>query len=253
MRRLGDVDKACLDRQTRYRHVMTKKILKKELPDAIRDEGGIKVVMAPTEQIPKGLPAAWSKVLRSNDPVRTTLEEIWHPWQQQVPRTIEALQSALRGIALLQTGETAASLLYVFEDDGERFFHRGYRSGSIKGDTCGLSAKELSSRLPAKFLDLYKIHDGWPDGLGVGLLPSRGWFDLTCIYDDDELSEVVPGVPLEDFLVVWEQDSRYLGFDMTKKRPRCLAWEAGEPHEVVPNIVTWLDEEWAQQIADFSD
>ncbi len=230
-----------------------KRLLKKELPDTIRNEGSVRLELAPLKELPKGLPAKWRKVLASADPVPRVLEEIWHPWRLRLPKTVDALEASLRHVALLQTAETPASLLYVFEQDGERYFQRGYRCRPIKGRWGRFSGKELTSRLPRKFLDLYQIHDGWPGGLGCGLLRAKDWYDLTEIYDEDELSEVAPGVPLTDYLIVHDAGGRYLGFDMTKKRPRCLAWHPREPFEVVADAVAWLDDDTAQGLADYAE
>lgn len=229
----------------------TSKILNNELPDSVRDEQVVSVGLAPMRRLPSGLPAIWRKVLASEDPVDCALEQIWQPWQHRLPGTIDALGRTLRGIALLQTREMTPSLLYVFEAEGERYFRRGFRCRPISnGDSC-FSAEELKARLPPDFLELYNIHDGWPSADGCGLMPSAQWLDLSAIFDEDELKGGERDTPPLDFLVVSDVDSRYIGFDMTPKEPRCLSWHPREDLEVVEDVVALLDQEQAQALEEF--
>ena len=67
------------------------------------------------------------------------------------------------------------------------------------------------------------------------------------MYGEGEV-KVARGVGIEDFLVVWDQDSRYLGFDLTQTPPRCLSWHPREKARKVSNIVEEIDDLLSQQI-----
>jgi len=216
-----------------------------DFPDYLEDEGDVRFELAPLKSIPADLPQAWRGILSSDDPVGGVLGDLWIPWANLLPDTIAGLKEKLRCIGLLQTQQTPYSLIYCFEDHGEAVYRRGY--------PCRLIERDEAEKLPDDFLDLYKIHDGWTDITGyMGPLPSENWFDLNDIYDD-EYSDIIPGVRLEDFLVVCDTGgSGYLGFDLTKSPPLGLVCAVGEPVEVAPDVVRTLDEWMAFELGNLT-
>lgn len=225
--------------------MMTSKELRKDLMEFVEDEGKVRFELAPLEQLPKGIPDSWGNILGADDPVSSVLEELWFPWSDLLPDTTVLLEDKLQYIGLLQTNEVPFSLIYVFEDEEEPIYFRGYPCRPIERDE--------AKKLPHHFLDLYKIHDGWVSIPGqVGPLPSEGWFDLGIIYEG-EYSEIIPGVRLRDFLVVY--DSRgfgYLGFDLSKSPPLGLICSKDDPVEISPDVVQTLDEWLAEQLVELT-
>lgn len=221
--------------------MMTSKKLREALSDFVEDEGKVRFELAPLKRLPKGLPGAWSNILRADDPVRSVLEELWFPRRDLLPDTIAQLEEKLRDIGLLQTKQVPFSLIYVFDGEEEPIFFRGYPCRRIERDE--------AKKLPDRFLDLYKIHDGWTDTGGeMGPRPSENWFDLGLIYEG-EYSEILPGVRLKDFLVVCHSGgSGFLGFDLSKSPPVGLICSVKFPVEVSPDVVRTLDEWMADQI-----
>lgn len=177
-----------------------------------KEEGDVRFELAPLKKIDMGVPGNWKKLLQSEDPVAQVLQDLWLPVRDLLPQTVAGLQAKLRAIGLLQTKDYPYSLIYVFEEDGDPSFHRGYPCRPLKRDE--------AKHLPADFLALYKVHNGWTDLHGcMGLLPSEDWFDLNDIYDG-EYAEEIPGVRLRDFFVISDSaGAGYFGFDMSKNPP----------------------------------
>jgi hypothetical protein len=205
------------------------------LPNFVEEEGNVQFEIAPLTRLPADLPNSWKGILGADDPVGRVLQDLWLPWRDLLPGTIDHLQRKLRCVGLLQTDEIPCSLIYGFEDDGEAVFRRGY--------PCRPVDRDEAEKLPDEFLNLYKIHDGWTDMTGyTGPLPNDDWFTLSDIYGG-EYSEIIPGVRLPDFLVVCDTGgSGYLGFDLSKSPPLGLVCAVGEAVEVSPDVVRTLDE-----------
>lgn len=224
---------------------MTPGKIKKYLKEYLEDEGNIRFDLAPLKNLPKDLPEAWKEILLSDDPVHQVLERLWLPWIDLLPETLAGLQDKLRAIGLLQTEDYPYSLIYVYEEDGDPVFSRGYPCRPIDRDE--------AKYLPDDFLDLYKIHNGWTDLNGyMGPLPSEDWFDLHDIYDG-EYSDILPGVRLKDFLVIFDSGgSGYLGYDLSKNPPLGLICSVDDPVEVVPDVVRVLDKWMADEFGNLT-
>lgn len=219
--------------------------IKKYLKEYLEDEENVCVEIAPLKDLPSDLPVDWKEILISDDPVKQVLTRLWLPYIDLLPETVAGLQNKLRAIGLLQTKLYPFSLLYVFEEDGEVVYSRGYPCRTIERDEAKL--------IPSDFLKLYKIHDGWTDLNGyMGPLPSEDWFDLNDIYDG-KYSEILPGVRLKDYLVICESGgSGYLGFDLSKKPPLGLICSTEDPVEVVPDVVRELDKWMGYELRDLT-
>lgn len=224
---------------------MTPGKIKKYLTEYLEGEDNVRFELAPLKNLPKDLPEEWKEILNSDDPVHQVLERLWLPWIDLLPQTIAGLQDKLRAIGLLQTELYPYSLIYVYEEDGDAVFSRGYPCRSFDRDE--------AEYLPDDFLDLYKIHNGWTDLNGyMGPLPSEDWFDLHDIYDG-EYSDILPGVRLKDFLVVFDSGGAgYLGFDLSKNPPLGLICSVDAPVEVVPGVVRALDKWMAAEFGDLT-
>ena len=211
----------------------------------LENEEVIKFELAPTDKYSNGLPELWKDIMTSKNPVEETFSKLWLPFIDLLPETIKGLRHKLREIGLLETKEYPFSLIYVYEENGEPVFSRGYPVCSIDRDDAKL--------LPSDFLKLYKIHNGWTDLNGfMGFLPVEDWFDLNDYYDG-EYSDILPGIRLKDFLIICESGSNeYLGFDLSKKPPVGLFCAVGDPVEVVPDVVRALDKWMAIEFDDLS-
>lgn len=217
-------------------------------PNKIRDalkevlyEKKIKFELAPLKALPKGLPREWEKILSSEDPVTSVLEQLWFPQRDLLPKTIAQLKKKLKCIGLLQTKEVPWSLIYVFDAEGEPTFSRGYPCGPIK--------RREAKKLPARFLKLYKIHNGWT-GVSdqLGFISSEGWFSLAEIYDT-EYSDMIPRVRLKDFLVICDTGgSGYLGFNLSKNPVAGLICSDEDPVKAVSDVTRTLDKWMAEQL-----
>jgi len=214
-----------------------------KLYPVVENEGDPRFDLAPIQGLPAAAPNEWIEVLRDADSVQRVLERLWLPSRGLLPETIAELQKKLRGIGLLATRFTPFSLVYVFDNKGDPMFRRGFPSRSVD--------RPEATVLPAEFLDLYRIHDGWTDMNGfMGPLPSEDWFDLSYLLDGD-YSKIIPGVRLQDFLIICNSGgSEYLGFDMSKTPPLGLICSVLEPVEVVPDVVRTLDEWMAVDLRD---
>jgi len=224
---------------------MTSKELREDLLEFVEHEGKIRFALAPIKRLSKGLPGTWRNILGADDPVKTVLEELWFPWRDLLPETIAQLEEKLQYIGLLQTNQVPFSLVYVFEDEEEPIYSRGYPCQPIERDE--------AEKLPNHFLDLYKIHNGWTDIPGpMGWLPSEYWFDLGVLYEE-EYSEIIPDVRLKDFLVICNSGgSGFLGFDLSKSPPVGLLCSEKEPVQVAPDVVRTLDEWMADLLEDLT-
>lgn len=214
--------------------------IRKALRDLV-DEGKIKFELAPLEQLPKGLPHEWEKILTSEDPVKSVLEQLWFPQRDLLPKTIAQLKKKLRFVGLLQTKEIPWSLVYVFDSEGDPTFSRGYPCRSIK--------RPEAKKLPARFLNLYKIHNGWTGVADqLGFISSEGWFNLGTIYGT-EYDDIIPHVRLKDFLVICDTGgSGYLGFNLSKHPPAGLVCSDEDPVKAVRDVVRTLDVWMAEQL-----
>ncbi|MEI6267472.1 MAG: hypothetical protein WCP01_01220 [Methylococcaceae bacterium] len=225
---------------------MKDNVYRKALKEYIGDEGDFQFELAPLSSFPQDMPVAWKEFLSADDPVKGILEKLWYPWRDLLPQTIAELEQKLRFIGLLQTQEIPFSLIYGFEcDDGESTFNRGF--------PCRLIEREEAKVLTPDFLNIYKIHNGWTDIHGfAGPMRSEEWFDLTAIFDG-VYSDAIPGVRLEDFLVICDSGGTgYLGYDLSKSPPVGLECFFNEPVEVVPDVVRALDELMAVQLHDLT-
>jgi hypothetical protein len=216
----------------------------KEIRDALADvldESRIKFELAPVKRLVEGSPSEWERILGAKDPITSVLEQLWSPRRDLLPKTITQLKKKLRLIGLLQTMEVPWSLIYVFDSDGDPTFFRGF--------PCQPIGRPEAKQLPARFLKLYTIHDGWTDVTGyMGPLPSERWFDLGIIYGT-EYSNIIPHVRLKDFLVICDTGGAgYLGFNLSKTPPEGLVCSKEDPVEVVPDVVRTLDEWMADQL-----
>lgn len=222
---------------------LTSKKYQKALLEYVDEEGDVDFKVAPLNKLPADVPNEWKSILSAEDPVASTLEELWFPLRDLLPGTIELLQEKLRFVGLLQTEEVAFSLIYCFEDDGEAVFFRGYPCRPIE--------RAEAKKLPDSFLKLYQIHDGWTDITGfMGPLSNENWFNLSEIYEEEDS---IPGVSLDDFLVICDTGgSGYLGFDLSKTPVVGLVCDIGEPVEVSPDVVRTLDEWMAFELGNLT-
>ena len=132
-------------------------------------------------------------------------------------------------------------MIYVFDSDGGPTFFRGYPCRPIK--------RPEAKKLPARFLNLYKIHDGWTGVVDLlGFIRGEGWFDLGEIYET-EYADIIPHVRLKDYLVICDTGgSGYLGFNLSKRPPVGLICSLEDPVKVVRDVVRTLDEWMADQL-----
>jgi hypothetical protein len=223
---------------------MTQEQCRRHLYDVVSNEQNPRFTLAPCDP-PQMVSERWNDILRSPDPVRAALECLWLPSRGILPELFTELVRTLRGIGLLQTDASPVSLVYVFESNGEPSFRRGYPSKRIE-------TKEAET-LPADFLDLYTIHNGWTDLQGfMGPLPVEEWFYYSYVTDAEWLGGRAE-LRAREFLVVCNSGgSEYLGFDMSESPPAGLVYSVVDPVEVAPDLVRTLDEWMAVDLRDLT-
>jgi hypothetical protein len=203
--------------------------------DRVVHEGEPELHIAPLSAAPDDLPAAWGKALTEHD-VRPAMAQMWRPMADRVPRIFRALQERLRGVGLLRTEEIPASLLYFFADGNSLLVYRG---------RLPLGDKRLAdARLPAEFLDFYRIHDGWflyfsEDN---GPAPRGEWRSLSELWPEVAW-KVPPGeLSLETSTVVYRDGDRLaFAYDKPDSTARSLVARGDGTVQLLLDIWTAID------------
>lgn len=200
-------------------------------------EENVHFFLAPISGIDIVLPELWRNALSQNDPINITIQTIWNPMVEDLPKTLEVLKTSLQGIGLLSTRENPLSLVYFFKMNNKAYAFRGY-DPSYKSKSGVVS-------LPTDFLKFYEVHNGWIDvsSNSSGPMPNNSWFFLSEILDEPEIRETQPYFDPYQFLVVFNNGGGdYLGFDISQPQPLCYIWWKDDSPEIVPDVWKELDE-----------
>jgi hypothetical protein len=200
----------------------------------VAEEGDPQLLLPPLDELPvRGdIPASWARILATPNAHEHVLSELWDPVRAMMPRTLDALEKNLSGVALLLTASRPPSLLYLFGLESSFYAHRGFAPTTTLPDP--------GVRLSADLLPFYRLHDGWVDFFSgdFGLTPSAQWRRIGA--GDDGTG---------GFLAVFSSGSAALGFDVDEDGGKAYTlWPGDEEVEEVPDFWAALDEWLAEQL-----
>jgi hypothetical protein len=218
-----------------------------EILDQFQEEGNPVLHLAPQDRLSRSLPEKWGRVMRSAEPWREIIPNLWSLVEEDLPKTCAMLREKIIGVGLLSTRRAPFSLLYLFRHRDEIYAMRGFPSCTVK--------RPEASKLPSEFLRFYDIHDGWVDiyAESHGPSPSADWFFISDILDDEQAEELRDDFDPKKFLAVYHNGAAsFVGFDLTQSPPLCFICWKDDPPEPVPDVWECLDD-WIVEYLDYFD
>ncbi|MTJ10907.1 MULTISPECIES: SMI1/KNR4 family protein [unclassified Anabaena] len=188
---------------------------------------------------------SWLGLLSLEEVDFTKLRELWQPILHRVEVIIEDLESRLQGLAILIEDNKPPSLLYVFLNDEELYYHRGFPPLQEQEIMEGI--KPFWSKLPEDLKKLYTINNGWLSlfDLSMGHKP----VDKISVLSSTEWNlepEVIRNLPLnytKTIILFANGGSGYIGFELSEdnemKKPRPLIFWSNKPTEPDLDIKFW--------------
>jgi hypothetical protein len=169
----------------------------------VEHERGVQWIPVPSpakELEAAGVPAAWSALLSRSASVGDAVAQLWQGAQARLPRTAELYGSRVYGLAVLNTRELGASLVYFFRmKNGDLTLRRGFPPAEV--------LPAVASRFPIDPSHLYSVHDGLVDfcSFDGGPIPSAEWRSLAA-----------PDASDPTLVVVAQDGPRSFGFDVSQ-------------------------------------
>ncbi|HLP88951.1 MAG TPA: SMI1/KNR4 family protein [Nostocaceae cyanobacterium] len=189
------------------------------------------------------IPPSWLSLLSLGTVEFTKLRELWQPVIHRVEMIIENLESRLQGLAILIEDNQPPSLLYIFLNDEELYYHRGFPPLTEKEIT--ETVKPFWSKLPEDFKKLYTIHNGWTSmfDMSMGHKP----IDKISLLSSTEWSleaKVIENLPInytKTIIVFTNGGSGYIGFELPEldREPRPLIFWSDKPTQPDLDIKFW--------------
>ncbi len=200
--------------------------------------------LPPLDRPPPGVPAEWLRALASTNPESAVLETLWAPAAALLPRTVAAMERALKLVCLLTADAEPPRLLYGFAHQGDLMLF----CGEAPDPTAlhGPPSAPPGTTLHREMLGLDGIHDGWT-GFFVkesGPLPARDRYWLARHPDPELVARYRPiGDPARLLVVSSLPGPGCLGLDLTQSPPLAyLCWK-DLPPELVPDIPARIDDD----------
>jgi hypothetical protein len=191
------------------------------------------------------IPQSWLGLLSLEEVDFTKLRELWQPILYRVEVIIEDLESRLQGLAILIEDDKPPSLLYIFLNDEELYYHRGFPPLQEQEITEGI--KPFWSKLPEDLKKMYTIHNGWVSlfDLSMGYKP----VDKISVLSSTKWNlepEVIRNLPIDytkTIILFANGGSGYIGFELPEdhemKEPRPLIFWSNKPTEPNLDIKFW--------------
>lgn len=179
-------------------------------------EGRPELAIGPIDDLPVGIPPAWTAILTTSSP-RAAALDLWRPMNNRLPRVCQALYERLLGVGLLRTEEVPVSLLYFFGDGDFLFQYRGQLPALAR------TINETS--LPTEYQDFYRIHDGWVLLFSEddGPAPLSDCFPLASLWTDVDFM-LPPGImSTKSLRTVFRSGNDFaLAYDNSSSSPKAL-------------------------------
>lgn len=166
------------------------------------------------------LPEGWARILEAQDPWPEALR-MWSPFRARMGRTILAMSSRLRRVALHALEDGTPTLRYFFQRGGTTLCYQGNPPGPPP------------PHVPADVAEFYeRLHGGWatPLGRSEGLLPASECYRLDGLL---AVSDLLGGVCA-------------LGFDV--RTGVCWKWWKDLPPEMVIDFWGTFDRDVAKYV-----
>ncbi len=183
--------------------------------EELHDVGITNLLTSPLQKVPPGTPAPWVPALTSKDSKLAVVNQLWSPWKNLLPLTLEGLSSKLQSVIVLMRNDHPGAWGYLFEMEKEPFL--------FVGNAPTKPTHPSAARLPSNFLSFYDLHDGWTDPYKTtGPLPGNEWPLLSFLIDiDSGLTE--SKIKPKNFLIIaqFEGDLTLPGFD---DEDECQEW-----------------------------
>lgn len=191
------------------------------------------------------IPSSWLNLLSLEKINFAKLRELWHPVIDKFEIVIEDLESRLQGLVILLEDNQPPSLLYVFLNEQELYYHRGFPP--IEEQEISHKIKPFWLQLPKYIKKLYTIHNGWVSmfDLSMGHKPIDNLSILSWSEWNLE-SEVIKNLPFnykKTIIIFSNGGSGYIGFELPKPEeiaePRPLIFWSNKPTQPDLNINFW--------------
>lgn len=191
------------------------------------------------------IPEAWLDILALAEIDITKLRELWQPVLPKVEMIMEDLESRLQGLSILMEDNKPPSLLYIFLNEEELYYHRGFPP--LQDQEVPESIKPFWSRLPEDVKQLYTIHNGWVSlfDFSMGYKP----IDKISVLSSTEWNlepEVIKNLPIDytkTIILFTNGGSGYIGFELPEdneiKETTPLIFWSNKPTEPELNIKFW--------------
>jgi hypothetical protein len=177
------------------------------------------------------IPQSWLDLLSLDDVDFTKLRELWQPIVHRGESIINNLEFKLQGLVILIEDNRPPSLLYIFLNEEELFFHRGFPP--LKETEIPEKIQSFWPMLPEDFKTLYSIHNGWTSFFS-GAMGHKPIDEIELLSSEEWMLEpdVIKNLPIDHtktILVFRSGGPGYLAFECIEPEPKSMIFWSNNP------------------------